>query len=375
MSSITPIVVPGPERRWRWARRALLGGGVALALAAPVAWAAQSQGPRSFAGFGAGDLQSAQEWAAVFVRQMLRRIDATPEQHAKVQAIVERALGDLYPLRERVLKGLEYPGAALFSVFSGATGHSDGLPPYLVAAAAMESRAFPAFSYDPSAGEERPARFSLEGNPQPGADWPLHGFSYEDAEHQRVRRELAFTLADFAACDRRYAGYFARIPSAHANGEVPSLLMVDRDDCLRKVIVAEPLMREARRCLDAWHGMQALVKREAPPPPPPAKVEEAAKPAPAAAPTPEPEKAPASDDPYIETPRCTTCDECTKLNNRMFAYDANKQAYIADLNAGTYRELVEAAETCQVSIIHPGKPRNPDEPGLDELLERAAPFL
>jgi len=101
MSSITPIVVPGPERRWRWARRALLGGGVALALAAPVAWAAQSQGPRSFAGFGAGDLQSAQEWAAVFVRQMLRRIDATPEQHAKVQAIVERALGDLYPLREQ----------------------------------------------------------------------------------------------------------------------------------------------------------------------------------------------------------------------------------------------------------------------------------
>ncbi len=63
------------------------------------------------------------------------------------------------------------------------------------------------------------------------------------------------------------------------------------------------------------------------------------------------------------------------VNKRMFAYDANKQAYIADAGAGTYRELVEAAESCQVSIIHPGKPRNPDEPGLAELLERAAPFL
>jgi hypothetical protein len=87
----------------------------------------------------------------------------------------------------------------------------------------------------------------------------------------------------------------------------------------------------------------------------------------------EPEKP--SDDPYIETPRCTTCNECTNLNNRMFAYDANKQAIIADINAGTYRELVEAAEACQVSIIHPGKPRNPNEPGIADLLKRAEPFL
>jgi hypothetical protein len=58
----------------------------------------------------------------------------------------------------------------------------------------------------------------------------------------------------------------------------------------------------------------------------------------------------------------------------MFAYDQNKQAYITDLKAGTYRQLVEAAESCQVSVIHPGKPWNPDEPGLDELIERARPF-
>ena len=72
---------------------------------------------------------------------------------------------------------------------------------------------------------------------------------------------------------------------------------------------------------------------------------------------------------------CSPINECTDLNNRMFACDANKQATIADINAGTYRELVEAAESCQVSIIHPGKPRNPNEPGIAELLKRAAPFL
>jgi ferredoxin len=88
---------------------------------------------------------------------------------------------------------------------------------------------------------------------------------------------------------------------------------------------------------------------------------------------PEPERSP--DEAYIETARCSTCNECTTINGKMFAYDGNKQAYIADINAGTYAQLVEAAESCQVSIIHPGKPRNPKEPGLDELLKRAEPFL
>ena len=35
---------------------------------------------------------------------------------------------------------------------------------------------------------------------------------------------------------------------------------------------------------------------------------------------------------------------------------------------------VQAAEACQVAIIHPGKPRDPNEPGLEELLARAEPF-
>jgi hypothetical protein len=35
---------------------------------------------------------------------------------------------------------------------------------------------------------------------------------------------------------------------------------------------------------------------------------------------------------------------------------------------------VEAAESCQVAIIHPGAPRDPNEPGLADLLVRAEPF-
>ncbi len=78
---------------------------------------------------------------------------------------------------------------------------------------------------------------------------------------------------------------------------------------------------------------------------------------------------------YIETPRCTTCDECTKLNPLIFAYDSNKQAFIKDAAAGPYKDLVKAAEKCPVKIIHPGKPLNPAEPHLDDLIKRAEPFM
>jgi len=283
--------------------------------------------------------------------------------------VLQCCASQLYELRAQLIKGLEYGGAAVFSVYSGAGGKTE-LRPYLAAAAAAESRAFPSFCYDPSA--ESAARFSLAGNPEPEKDWVLRNLEYEDANHQRVREQVAFTLADFVACDGRYAGWFAPVPKIEASADqVPYVLMADRENMLQKAIVAEELLGETRRCLEFWRSLQSRVPKRAavvveksavePPPPAAAPVADAPKPEPG--------------DAYVETPRCTTCEECVKINNRMFVYDANKQAYIADLAAGTYRELVEAAESCQVSIIHPGKPRNPQEPDLEELVARAEPFL
>ncbi len=340
--------------------------------------------------------------------------------------VLQSSASNLLRLRERLFGGLALSGPALFSVFSGASGQAGEVPPYLVAAAAMESRAFPAFVYDPAAGSDWALRFSIEGNPQPEEDWPLHPLLYEDGEHQRQSESLAFTAADFLACDRRFARHFARIARAEWNGEmapaaaaiaqreeaagatVPTLLMVDGENRLQKVVADEAIIREARRVGAMWRGLRELggiensharrlLTREraaweeerrqqaaaaAPVPAAPIEV-----PAPAAAPAAAPEAAPQAapqaaaeperspDEPYIETARCSSCNECTELNGKMFAYNKDKQAYIADLAAGSYRELVEAAESCQVSVIHPGKPRNPKEPGLDALLERAQPFL
>ncbi len=102
------------------------------------------------------------------------------------------------------------------------------------------------------------------------------------------------------------------------------------------------------------------------------KAAEAAPPKEAEAPT--PDGGGLRMEPYIETARCTTCNECIHINNRMFAYDENKQAYIADASAGTFKELVQAAERCTARIIHPGDPLNPEEPDLEKWIERAQAF-
>jgi pyruvate-ferredoxin/flavodoxin oxidoreductase len=78
--------------------------------------------------------------------------------------------------------------------------------------------------------------------------------------------------------------------------------------------------------------------------------------------------------PYIETARCTTCNECTNLNGKMFVYNAEKQAIIKDARAGTFAQLVQAAERCPAALIHPGTPLNPKEKDLAKWIERAKPF-
>jgi ferredoxin len=171
------------------------------------------------------------------------------------------------------------------------------------------------------------------------------------------------------------------------------------------VIVDARLMQSTRRCLLLWHRLQEhggihdshaerLLAREksaweadrlqAQEPLQKAATATAAAPgtamsgattdSPVAAVADAPAAAPPSDEAWIETARCPSCNECQTINDKMFGYNENKQAFIKDITAGTYRQLVEAAEVCQVAIIHPGKPRNPNEPGLDELIKRAEPF-
>ncbi len=77
---------------------------------------------------------------------------------------------------------------------------------------------------------------------------------------------------------------------------------------------------------------------------------------------------------WIETPDCTTCDECVDINPKIFKYNDDKKAIIIDPTAGTFEDIVKAAEKCTAVIIHPGTPWNPDEKNLAKLIKRAEKF-
>jgi len=105
-----------------------------------------------------------------------------------------------------------------------------------------------------------------------------------------------------------------------------------------------------------------------------APTEPATEPELAAESEPEAEEELSFDDPWLDTAMCTTCDDCMGINKMMFVYNDDKQAILKDPGAGTFADLVAAAEICPAKCIHPGKPLDPNEPGLEELIARAEPF-
>lgn len=330
--------------------------------------------------------------------------------------VMQAANSSLYRLRSAIERGMQSERPALFSVFAGSG--------YLESAAATESRAFPCFNHDPAAGKDLASRFSLDGNPLPDTNWTGHTIHYETTGHSTESAPAAFTLVDFIAAQPGHLSHFACVPQEEWTDEMipierfldlparqrqaalPFVWLINGNDVLLRAVIDEKLVDAAERCLHAWKMLQELgginnsyasaavaearqsweeeqaqlsgpTETATPGPQPTVAAEPQPAPVTPAEPEPatEPAATPTPGDPWIESIRCTTCNECTQLNDRMFAYDGEMRAYIADPDAGTFRELVEAAETCQVAIIHPGKPRNPDEPGLEELIKRAEPFI
>jgi ferredoxin len=343
--------------------------------------------------------------------------------------VLQSTVAHLPGLGAELVAGLRYPGPALFCIYAAGQGGDAELPGYLRAAAAIESRAMPGFVYDPSRGADSASRFALVGNPQPQDSWPRHELGYEEADGRESREELAFTCIDFLALDARLSGHFTvvprerwhpgmvpiadylELPPEQAMSHVPYVYLVDAEDRLQRAVVTRELVAHGRRCASRWRRLQELAgigsahaqrllaeqqarleadKQRA--------IEELRTTLQGAPPVAEPRPggAPASredtiaevavemveeaappaerDDAWIDSDLCTSCDDCTRRNPKAFAYNEARQAYLKDAGAASYRELVEAAEECPVCIIHPGKPLNPDEPGIEELMKRAEPF-
>jgi len=403
---------------------------------------------------------------------------AAPAWTTQIAAMVS-AMGNVYVsqatasrpslIHDSMMDGMRYTGPALFSVYCPAATDSKDLDPYLLAAAAEESRLFPSFTYHPGQGSTLTDRVSVVDNPQNDQIWPLDTFHYQTDQEEQRETTLPFTPADYLLADVRFKRMFWNVPPSRwreelvplseyleaiaagddddedAPARVPFLTAVDADGAVCRVVPTREILTVVDRATQSWRGLQEMggidnshalaliagererlaeeLKREleaieqkysselerdvgalsqeiirriagqliAQGQAAPAFNAFPAAPAPAATPAPATEAteaaAPAEvreeededeavtfDDPYIDTPLCTSCNDCMKFNSLAFQYNENKQAYIADLSTATYEQLVKAAEKCPVHIIHPGKPKNSNEPNLDDLVARAAKF-
>ncbi len=382
-------------------------------------------------------------------------------------------------LHDGFIQGLRAFAPALFHLLALAPENIPGAGPALSASAAVESREFPGFVYDSQKGPKWGSRFDINDNPQAEANWPVHQLPVMDEKGELAELSLAFTFADFAALDKRYADHFLLIPPEYwteslvpmadylelpdeeALTKVPYIWLVDGAQQLQRAAVAWPLVLACQDRLDFWHYLQenagihsyhveqaterlrreleqtqqekeaqlkaayekeiektreetarnameqlasALLdmeldnllpaeidigeKKAAPPQKPgkETKVEETqAKEKPEEAPPPKKEKAPKAPEAaaevadelgeaWIETPLCTSCNECIDANPIIFQYDDNKQAYVANPKGGPFADIVKAAAKCPVKIIHPGAPQNHNEENLEEWVKRAEKY-
>lgn len=333
---------------------------------------------------------------------------------------------------EGFVEGLSARRPALFNCYAACQpehGIADDAG-HAQAKLAVESRAYPMFRYQPGQGATLAEGLDLGGNPAPDEDWPRYTFRYSKHGVER-ELELPLTFADFAATEGRFRKHFRTVPEEAWHDDMVPLadyLALDAEGREGKfpfiwhllpsgepgrLLVSAEMVASCEDRRDYWRLLRGLAtpagmgepEREA-------LIEQvraemigrlsesllqmtgaggaavaAATVASAAAgagagkaggasPV---APAPSGDSsgyapPWIETASCSACDECTRLNPRIFAYNSAGKATIKDANGGPYSDLVKAAERCKERIIHPGLPRDRSKPGMERWIARGEKF-
>ena len=318
---------------------------------------------------------------------------------------------------EGFIQGLKARRPALFNLYTSCQpehGIGDDMG-VVQSKLAVESRAYPLFSYNPDLGRTPAECFDLDGNPAIDDDWPTYTIKYKDGSRSR-EMTLPLTFADFAITEARFRKQFRMAPADTWNdnmvplhefldmeeddrdGLFPYIWSVDRKNQLIRLLVSKPIVGSCEDRRDFWtmlralggvdkveisrseietqvrqevvgqiaSGLMQLVGGSAAALTPMATAAAGA----AAAPVAEGDYLA----PWIDTPQCTSCDECTKLNGKIFVYDASKKAYIADPEGGPYKDIVKAAEKCSARVIHPGLPRDRSAKDIDKWIKRGEKF-
>ncbi|MCC6694079.1 MAG: 2-oxoacid:acceptor oxidoreductase family protein [Candidatus Hydrogenedentes bacterium] len=350
--------------------------------------------------------------------------------------VLQGTIANTSHLIEGMIRGLLAKRPALFNVYSPCMpehGIGDDLAKFQ-SKLALESRAYPVFTYDPDKGKTPEECFNLDGNPALEEDWPTYTLTYVDENGSPGSMELPLTFADFAVTEVRFRKHFKKAPRDTWNddmvpvaafldmsaedreGKFPFVWAVDKKNRLSRVVVAEPVIKACEDRRHFWTMLRSLtgvgkgvdiqaIKDQttvevvqkltagllelaggatlsAPMVMPSAPAGGSFSPAPAAA---EGAKAVApvsgngsSGDgyvaPFLKSSECTGCGECVLVNPKIFGWNDKKQAVIRDANGGPYKDFVKAAEKCAARAIQPGIPADRSNKEIEKLVKRAAKY-
>jgi len=340
---------------------------------------------------------------------------------------------------EGFIQGLLSRRPALFNLYTSCQpehGIGDDMGNHQ-AKLAVESRAYPLFTYDPDRGSTAAECFDLDGNPAIDRDWPVTKINYVERGIQK-EMELSTTFVDFAVTETRFRKHFRKVPrdawhedmslvsdyleldEDEREGKVPYVWALDAKQELSRLLVAEPMIKSAEERRDFWVMLRALAGAEETEAKSDeqlesrirqevvqkitsglmglvggdqsmdfatvlrtgeAAVEKSGEPEPAATATPAAAPKPAAAEvsgeymaPWIDTEECTACDECIIINPQIFEYNDDKKAFIKSAEAGPYRDLVKSAEKCTAEVIHPGLPRDRSAKDTAKWIKRGQKF-
>ena len=326
-------------------------------------------------------------------------------------------------LIEGYIDGINSRRPALFAIYAvcqpehGVSDDATALHSKL----ALESRAYPVFRFDPDQGSDWEDCIDLEGNPSLDTDWPVYTLKYRDEDGGEQAMEVPMTFADFAVTEGRFRKHFRVAPQDTWNdnmvplhefvesgegdreGRFPYIWSVNKKNQLIRVLVSQEIVESTEERRDYWHTLKGLagLSRKVDPEAIAQQIrsETAAKLAqglmnilsggdggagasvalalPSAASggaAPAGGSANGFEPAWIDQTECTACDECITINNKIFAYDGSKKAFVKDPKGGPYKDVVRAAEKCTGRCIHPGTPADPNEKDADKLVKRAEKF-
>jgi pyruvate-ferredoxin/flavodoxin oxidoreductase len=334
--------------------------------------------------------------------------------------VLQGSLANTSQMIEGFIDGLMAKRPALFNLYTTCQpehGVGDDLGVHQ-AKLALESRAYPVFKYNPDQGARADEAFDLSGNPAIDQIWPTYQLKYLENGREKTMK-LPMTFAEFAITEARFRKHFRQAPRDTWNdnmipltdfmeldetdreGKFPFIWAVDRKQRLNRVLVAKKIVESCEERRDFWIMLRGLAGIESEPQDEvdvESKVraevvgkitqglwkilgeEEGIPLNMVSEPTSEQEDTnenkPTGDymAPWLETEDCTSCDECIKLNPRIFEYNQNKKAFIKDPKGGPYEDLVKAAEKCTARVIHPGLPADRSAKDVDKWIKRGEKY-